>query len=52
MKVDASRFLQVIVVFESLAGFETQGLNGAHSFSGSPQELVAGGEFRGGRRFG
>jgi hypothetical protein len=33
MKIDAGRFLQVIVVFETLTGFETRGLNGVHSFS-------------------
>lgn len=32
-EIDVGRFLHVIVVFESLAGFETRGLNGAHKFS-------------------
>ena len=33
VEIDAGRFLHVIVVFESLTGFEARGLNGAHSFS-------------------
>ena len=39
MEIDAGRYLQMIVVFESLDKFEERGLNGEHEFS---DELNAG----------